>query len=318
MTYDSRRQQVVLLTGNDLHTTTWTWDGTNWTAHTPATCPTPRDRPVIAYDKAHDQVVMFGGIIYPFNFQYDTWVWDGTNWANANPTSHPVNIGDMTRMAFDEARNELVLFGGRDIGGRNETWTWKGTNWEQRFPAHTPGGRGAHGMAYDSIRREIVLFGGEVPPYQNVDTNDTWSWNGADWQRKSPVVLPEARESANMAFDTARGIVIMQGGTTCPPGAPSCTLFTNVWVWDGGNWQSYGPNSCFPPVPKLTIEVSEFTLCWNSDLISMYQVQYRSDLTTNAWTNLGPPVQGNGSTNCITDRVAGPRRFYRVVALPCQ
>lgn len=62
MTYDSRRQQIVLLTGDDLHTTTWTWDGTNWTAHTPSISPTPRDRPVIAYDKAHDRVVLFGGV----------------------------------------------------------------------------------------------------------------------------------------------------------------------------------------------------------------------------------------------------------------
>lgn len=68
-------------------------------------------------------------------------------------------------------------------------------------------------------------------------------------------------------------------------------------------------------MPTATIRVSEVEVCWNSLTNVTYQVQFRSMLTTNEWTNLGPPRPGNGSTDCITDPVQRdqPRRFYRVV-----
>jgi hypothetical protein len=71
-------------------------------------------------------------------------------------------------------------------------------------------------------------------------------------------------------------------------------------------------------VPTASIRVSEVEVCWNSVSNRNYQVQYRSALATNAWTNLGSPVTGNGSTTCITDKVAlgQPQRFYRFLAIP--
>jgi hypothetical protein len=68
-------------------------------------------------------------------------------------------------------------------------------------------------------------------------------------------------------------------------------------------------------LPTTTIRVSEVEVCWNALSILTYQVQYRSTLTTNEWTNLGAPRDGNGSTDCVTDEVprGQPRRFYRVV-----
>lgn len=71
-------------------------------------------------------------------------------------------------------------------------------------------------------------------------------------------------------------------------------------------------------MPVATIRVSEVEVCWNSASNRTYQVQYRSTLTTNAWADLGPPVAGSGSTNCITDNVVlgQPQRYYRVLTLP--
>lgn len=68
--------------------------------------------------------------------------------------------------------------------------------------------------------------------------------------------------------------------------------------------------------PRLTIEVSHLRACWNSETNKQYQVQYRSTLTTNAWVDLGEPIPGNGTTNCITESITDPRRFYRVCVLP--
>jgi hypothetical protein len=67
-----------------------------------------------------------------------------------------------------------------------------------------------------------------------------------------------------------------------------------------------------------TIRVSEVEVCWSSETGRNYQVQYKSDLTTNQWVNLGGPVSGSASNTCAADKViAGqPQRFYRVLSVP--
>jgi hypothetical protein len=71
-----------------------------------------------------------------------------------------------------------------------------------------------------------------------------------------------------------------------------------------------------PDSPHLTIKVSQVELCWESEATHFYQIQYRSDLTTNEWVDLGAPIVGNGTTNCIPESATFERRFYRVVVQP--
>lgn len=66
--------------------------------------------------------------------------------------------------------------------------------------------------------------------------------------------------------------------------------------------------------PTVSTAVSCVDVCWDSLSNRVYQVQYRSDLTTNQWTNLGSPIPGDGETKCISAPVLKePARFYRVV-----
>jgi len=67
---------------------------------------------------------------------------------------------------------------------------------------------------------------------------------------------------------------------------------------------------------QVSIEVSEVRICWPSMPNKIYQVQFRSDLATNDWFDLGTPVPGTGLTSCLTDPVLpGRQRFYRVIEL---
>ena len=68
--------------------------------------------------------------------------------------------------------------------------------------------------------------------------------------------------------------------------------------------------------PHLSIRISQVEVCWESLTNMIYQVQYSTALTSNTWVNLGGAVPGNGFTNCISDVLTSPRRYYRVVALP--
>jgi hypothetical protein len=85
-------------------------------------------------------------------------------------------------------------------------------------------------------------------------------------------------------------------------------------------WGGYATHSNVTArlMPVAVLRTSEVEICWESFAGRMYQVQYRSALTTNAWTNLGDPIPGTGATICVADRVPAdePRRFYRVETLP--
>lgn len=75
----------------------------------------------------------------------------------------------------------------------------------------------------------------------------------------------------------------------------------------------------FEPPPLVTIRLSQVEVCWNSISNLTYQVQYRSDLTTNVWTSLMDCVRSTNSTSCIYDPlvVGQPQRFYRVALTNC-
>ncbi len=87
-----------------------------------------------------------------------------------------------------------------------------------------------------------------------------------------------------------------------------------------GNFQdSHVTQFTFEPPPLVTIRASQVEVCWNSKSNLTYQVQYRSDLTTNIWTSLRDCVRSTGSTSCISDPIAAgqPQRFYRVTQTNC-
>lgn len=68
----------------------------------------------------------------------------------------------------------------------------------------------------------------------------------------------------------------------------------------------------------LAIRVAEVEVCWETVTNKGYQVQYRSELTTNAWASLGAVRQGTGTGDCIRDSspLGEPQRFYRVITDP--
>jgi hypothetical protein len=80
---------------------------------TPLAVPEARGAMGLAYDGARQEIVMFGGCCdINGNRWGDTWTWTPTNgWVQESPTSSP-GCRKSTRMAYDAARQEIVLFGG--------------------------------------------------------------------------------------------------------------------------------------------------------------------------------------------------------------
>jgi hypothetical protein len=96
---------------------------------------------------------------------------------------------------------------------------------------------------------------------------------------------------------------------------------TRVPSYDGGWTYITGIiSSAEPPPPppwRLSIRTSQVELCWDTTTNLCYQLQYRSELTTNNWipftTNW---LRGDGTRYCTNDAVLPgvPQRFYRVEA----
>jgi hypothetical protein len=126
MTYDERRQRVVLFGGPGPSNETWEWDGRKWSQMQTGDVP-GRYNPVMTYDAAHQKVLRFGGWTGKSRVG-DTWTLGLKNWLEVSvegpaPRNH-------SAIAYDRNRNRAVLFGGHD--GENvfgDTWEWGGTRW---------------------------------------------------------------------------------------------------------------------------------------------------------------------------------------------
>lgn len=106
-------------------------------------------------------------------------------------------------------------------------------------------------MAYDARRHVVVRFGGEGR--SGATSGDTYLWDGKAWAR-SAASGPPARFGASMAFDAARGVIVLYGGfatagsATHAGAAPPPTPLGDTWTWDGRSWTQQHP--VHPPPPR--------------------------------------------------------------------
>ncbi|MBN1607496.1 MAG: hypothetical protein JW940_12735 [Polyangiaceae bacterium] len=142
-------------------------------------------------------------------------------------------------MAYDTARQRVVLFGGGDGGWLGDTWEWDGGAWTQCTPATSPPKRHSHAMAYDAARKRVILFGGVQlsTPYILADT---WEWDGNTWLQRTPAVSPPARFGHAMAYDSARQHTVLFAGVR--------GTADDTWAWDGNIWSQHSPVT--RPLPR--------------------------------------------------------------------
>jgi hypothetical protein len=87
-------------------------------------------------------------------------------------------------------------------------------------------------MAYDVATHQVILFGGyDFSAGYPGAMNDTWAWNGTTWTLLRPLTSPPARVGASLAYDEARGQLVLFGGSPSP-----ANFLGDTWTWDGRNW----------------------------------------------------------------------------------
>ena len=250
---DPKNRELIVYGGATNHQTTggvgagalgdtWIWDGV-WRAGVSG--PTPiRWGATMAYDAKRDQIVLFGGCgqggVLPLcaGPLADTWIWQNHTWSHATPVTSPPARANAA-MAYDAARERVVLYGGVDnvTANREDMWTWDGTTWTPST-GPTPPGRSSAAISYDYVRQQIVLFGGTTGVVPSAMAyNDTWIWDGQAWTAQTPSSAPSPRYGMQMAWDAARQHIVLIAGEIANEGIPLASLHDS-WEWDGTTWSA--------------------------------------------------------------------------------
>jgi hypothetical protein len=216
----------------------WQFDGSTWAwlANEPPPGPRISDLGVlggIAYDPGAAQLVHVN--------EAGTHLWNGQTWLDVRSDTGPSPRLD-AQMVYDAARQEVVLFGGRDFKTNgtylNDTWTWDGRVWHQQTPSSSPDfGFDSANMVWDDANRVVLLLGSIRDQGRGQVVSATWTWNGTNWHRVFPSASPPERFGATMAFDGGRGTAVLFGGFDVSPHRD----YNDTWTWDGTTWAEHFP-----------------------------------------------------------------------------
>lgn len=228
----------LIISGTD----TWEFDGTVWKQLSPTpNIPNPRHGAgQMVWDSRRKKMVLVGGngegVIGGY---HDVWEFDGTAWYQS-PAMGPL-IGNGVGLAYDEARGEVIMYGGVVDFWTAEiaTWAYDGTSW-RIIARHNQGPppRAYPAMAYDPVRQKTLLFGGRYgikdPTTGDVTDawyDDTWEWDGNIWLKLNPPGARPSKRNAggNTVYHHGWQKIVMHGGA-------EYGCMKDTWIWDGVQW----------------------------------------------------------------------------------
>lgn len=217
--------------------------------------PSPRKNASMAVDDSASMAVLFGGIDGRRR-NNETWIWTPAAgcWQEAD------NHGDFVpgprsaaMMAFDDANDEFVLFGGDEganLSDETYTMTIEGSRsegyearWQLRqVPSPTPSARESAALVPTGTGRGLLMFGGVTDKAPDpVVSDQAWIWDGRQWTaagiEPEPAEWPSARARHVMAYDAVNDNVVLFGGMES-----GGVLSHETWIWEPqtASWSDTG------------------------------------------------------------------------------
>ena len=226
---------------------TWSWNGTVWTQLSPAGGTIPRWGHGLVRNTQNNRLITFGGRSPTLSaYASDTQEWTGTAWQTIVTANAP-SARHLYGFAYDGARNRAVLFGGRtSTQTLADTWEYDGVNWTQRTTFDTPPARQEMSMVYDASLRRVVLFGGQDQSTSAI-YNDTWFYDGANWQPVAPASSPTPRYRMASAYDSVRQRTVLYGGFD------GANVLTDTFEFNGSNWATVATGNPLPGASTETL-----------------------------------------------------------------
>lgn len=226
---------------------TWLWNGGRWVQRFPETRPPARLAHSMVFDSARNRVVMFGGRVEASDRDgnptqlNDTWFWQNENWTRVTSAENP-SARSFAGMAYDRARDRVVLYGGNTVDATSgattalfDTWEFDGTNWTRVNNDATKVNKPL--LAYDPVASQIYMVG----MVENGITPVMYRYNGATraWEQVTATAMPTCVNEGHLVFDERRGKLILFGGI-CITNTPDAD---EVWEWNGTTWTKLVGNS---------------------------------------------------------------------------
>lgn len=154
--------------------------------------------PASTFDFEGGQVLIYGGVTNYSSSTVETGLWgyNGVQWVPRCTTCNPrPSTGYCAAMAYDEARDVSLLFGGSSQNNQSECreagfdipaqakpstlWQWNGSAWSRICGSGSgtncsgPSGRIGHVLTYHpGFARTFLLGGGD---------DEVWQWDGQSW-----------------------------------------------------------------------------------------------------------------------------------------
>jgi len=157
---------------------------------------------------------------------------------------------DQHSAIFDSATDQMIVFGGTDLGTiiYDDVWAVQniydscspscGLHWTFETPGGlVPAPRSGHSAVYDSVNSRMIVFGG-AEGFPSPCANDLWVLQNANgvggaptWVQLNPGgKLPPAREGQVAAYDPNTNIMMVFGGSDC-----NGNYLADFWILTNAN-----------------------------------------------------------------------------------
>ncbi len=210
----------------------------NWQRINLQKLPSPRIGSSLIYNPKDSHAFLFGGHRSSEGNLNESWYIDGNKVEQIQSRLLPTKRSFMN-LTWDEKRDNIVLFGGLgDDGLLDNTWIFDDNQWIQQEPRNVPPPRTSSGIAFDTMHQITIIFGGLTSKNQfaaSTKLNDTWAWDGLNWQQLFPTNSPTPRSAFQLVYDRARQSILLFGG------GESASLFNDTWIWNGTSWVEQHP-----------------------------------------------------------------------------
>lgn len=216
---------------------TFEFNGTDWTTMSPKTKPPYGRFRNMVYDPTLKKTVLFGGFD-DLNYSNETWVWNGTDWTRQK--NNPPTARNLAAMWYDPQMKKTVVYGGLGrpssldrLQRYTDMWSFDGNGWTQmKAVTSTPGPRYGPQYVVDPASGKLLLFGGILLKTDGIIqsqtyANDMWQWDGGTqkWTELKPDVVPSGRENGGMTWDPVQDTILLFGGF-------DGHYLSDVWTYD--------------------------------------------------------------------------------------
>ncbi len=160
-------------------------------------------RPRMVRDTHLDRIVLVSPVTTEHGARM--WEFDGREWQLLGPAPNRREFG----LVYDQARREIVMFGGTTLNGdlTNTTFLFDGTAWRDSGATTAPSPRRRSAMCYEPDSRGILLFGGVESTIGEL--NDTWSWDGTNWTQLAVTAPPQRAPYPALVADEWTGTLAL-------------------------------------------------------------------------------------------------------------